>query len=97
MEQSETKSEPVIHIEDLGRGEYILYLDDVAVVRIGNTYATKNSRQCHWMIYGPQDVDWSVALMKGFMQLTALISDQPRAIDEPPSQEPVRKFRRKKS
>lgn len=90
--------EPVPHIEDLGHGEYILYLDDVAVVRIGNTYATKAIRQCHWMIYGPTDVNWSIALMKGFLQLTALLANETRAMDLPPVQvQTTKKFTRKKS
>jgi hypothetical protein len=74
--------------EGPARGEYTLHLNNVAVVRIGDTYATKGCRQCHWMIYGPTDVEWSIALMKGFLQLTAVLANE-RASDRPPTQEPV--------
>lgn len=72
-------------IEDEGDGKYSLYVGGSRVVHIGPTYMNPNSRMCHWAVYGPLDIDQSIAIMKGFLHLTALLGNENRANTNPPA------------
>lgn len=70
--------EPEIHIEDEGDGKYSLCIDGVRVIRIGPTYANPLHRDFHFAIYGPCNLDRGIAIMKGFLHLTALLGNEQR-------------------
>jgi hypothetical protein len=73
------------YVEDEGEGKFALYLEGSRVVWIGPTFANPSHRECHWSIRGPCDLDKSIALMKGFLHLTALLGNEQRASDQAPA------------
>jgi hypothetical protein len=81
----DSRREPETTIEAEGDGCYGLYLDGALVVHIGPTYANPLHRECHWKIYGPLGLDKSIALMKGFLHLTALLAGDARAYASQPT------------
>ena len=87
LEESPPWDNPVnleTHIEDLGGGVYELYVGNTAVVKID---WVNGVRQCRWQVYGPADLDRSIAMMTGFLHLTALIGNEEGAYVRPPAQE----------
>lgn len=70
--------EPEVRIEDDGDGKYSLYVDDARVIHIGPTYANPLHRDFHFAIYGPCNLDRGIAIMKGFLHLTALLGNKQR-------------------
>lgn len=68
-------------IDDLGNGVYELWVGNAPVVKID---WLNGVRQCRWQVYGPSDLDRSIALMKGFLHLTALLGNEQRANVRPP-------------
>lgn len=68
-----------VSIEDDGDNNYSLFVGGSKVVFIGPTYANPLHRDIHFSIYGPCNIDRSVAIMKGFLHLTALLGNEDRA------------------
>ncbi len=73
---------PQHSIEDHGDGTYTLNVDGSPVVKID---WLSGQRVCRWQTYGPADLDRSIALMKGFLHLTALLGNENRASLSPPA------------
>ena len=65
---------PPIYTEilDLGEGRYSLMVDNSEVVKL-DYVANMQEWQMRWQIYGPCDARRSIAIMQGFLQLTALM------------------------
>lgn len=66
---------PQHSIEDHEDGTYTLNVDGSPVVKID---WLSGQRVCRWQTYGPADLDRSIALMKGFLHLTALLGNEKR-------------------
>lgn len=68
-----------ITIDDDGDGKYSLNVNGATVIRIAPTHANPTSREFHFAIYGPCNIDRGIAIMKGFLHLTALLGNENRA------------------
>ena len=68
-----------LRVEDEGDGKFGLYINNTRVVWIGPTFANPKHRECHWEVRGPMDLDRSIAIMKGFLHLTAIVANGERA------------------
>lgn len=77
------RGEPITSIEEFGNGVYELTVDGASVVKIDWLH---DQRVCRWQVYGPADLDRSVALMKGFLHLVALIGNENRVHKPPPGE-----------
>lgn len=81
-EEEFQRPDPQHSIEDHGDGAYTLNVDGSPVVKIDWLHG---QRVCRWQTYGPADLDRSIALMKGFLHLTALLGNENRASLSPPA------------
>lgn len=74
--------EPETYLEEHHNGDVTLYVENSPVVKIETIHGV---RQMRWQIYGPCDLHRSVAIMKGFLHLTALLGNEDRAIVRQPA------------
>jgi len=70
------------HIEDHKDGTYTLYVDQTPVAKI-DWWNKTNVRVCRWMVHGPADLSMSIAMMRGFLHLTALLGNEKQGIVRP--------------
>jgi hypothetical protein len=82
MTEEFQRPEPKPSIEDHGNGVYTLHVDGSPVAKIDWLYG---QRICRWQVHGYVDLDRAVALMNGFLHLTALLGNENRASLSPPA------------
>lgn len=73
------------HISDDGNGCYSLHVDNSEMVSIIWHHGV---RAIVWRVRGPADLGQSVTLMKGFIHLTALLSNE-KQVPKPPVKQVV--------
>jgi hypothetical protein len=78
-------TENTYHISDDGNGCYSLHVDNSEMVSIIWHHGV---RSVMWRVHGPADLKQSVTLMKGFIHLTALLSNE-KQVPKPPVKQVV--------
>lgn len=81
-EEGFQQPEPQHSIEEHGNGTYTLTVDGSPVAKIDWLYG---QRICRWQVHGYVELDRAIALMKGFLHLTALLGNENRASLSPPT------------